>query len=262
MLTNDIKNKAKVNAYLNRIGFEGELDGSIECLNRLQECHLHTVPYENLDILYGTPLSLEIEAAFDKIVTRRRGGYCFELNALFGWLLEQLGYDVENYFARFWRDEPNPPPKRRHHVLKVEIGGQRYLCDVGVGGIVPRKSVMMQEGLIQAQGEESYKLERVPVYGWMLYELKKDAWLPIYSYTEEPQLSNDYTMASFWCEHAPDSIFRKQAMAAIRTRTGRNTLSGNEFRIFTDNGVQTFVPISDEQYKEALNTYFGIDLSR
>ncbi len=256
------KLEPEVTAYLKRISYDGpfpfEPDSS--ALARLQECHLHSVPYENLDITNHIPLSLEIPALYDKIVTRRRGGYCFELCELFGWLLQKLGYKVENYFARFWRDEPAPPPMRRHHVLKVEAGGEQYLCDVGVGGIVPRRPVILAEGLIQQQGDESYRLERDPFFGWCLCEMKDGSWRRIYSFTEEPQLSIDYVMSSFWCEHSPDSIFTRSAMAAIRTREGRNTLAGNEFRIFTTSGVKTFTPQTQKDFDNALQIYFGIYL--
>ncbi|MFF2154731.1 arylamine N-acetyltransferase [Paenibacillus chitinolyticus] len=250
--------KPEVEAYLNRIGYEGPQDGSYEALALLQEQHLHTVPYENLDILKGVPLSLDIKHLRHKIVERRRGGYCFELNALFGWLLRQLGYPVTDYVARFWRDETELPPKRRHHVLKVEAEGASYLCDVGVGGIVPRRPVRLAEKLEQPQGEELYAMERDPLYGWVLNEKHHGSWRRIYSFTEEPQLPKDFVMASFWCEHSPDSIFRKDAMVAIRTREGRNSVSGKEFKLFTPEGVHTFVPENDEAYKEALLKYFGI----
>ncbi|MFS0838583.1 arylamine N-acetyltransferase family protein [Paenibacillus sp. 1P03SA] len=250
--------KPEVEAYLNRIGYEGPLDGSQEALARLQELHLHTVPYENLDILNGVPLSLDIKHLCHKIVERRRGGYCFELNALFGWLLRQLGYPVTDYVARFWRDETELPPKRRHHVLKVEAEGVSYLCDVGVGGIVPRRPVRLAEKVEQRQGEEQYVMERDPVFGWVLSEKHHGSWRRIYSFTEEPQLPKDFVMASFWCEHSPDSIFTKNAMVAIRTREGRNSVSGKEFKLFTSEGVQTFIPENDAAYKEALLTHFGI----
>lgn len=81
----------EIRAYLSRIGFHGPLDGSANTLAALQEAHVHSVPYENLDILRGIPLSLEIPDLFRKIVKNRRGGYCFELNGLFAWLLECLG---------------------------------------------------------------------------------------------------------------------------------------------------------------------------
>ncbi|WP_409342790.1 arylamine N-acetyltransferase family protein [Paenibacillus sp. MBLB4367] len=255
---NDRQLKPEVRAYLERIGYSGPLDGSAAALAELQESHLHAVPYENLDILNRIPLSLEIPSLHDKIVVRGRGGYCFELNALFGWLLRELGYPVTDLFARFWRDEPNAPPKRRHQVLKVEAEGAFYLCDVGVGGIVPRRPIQMVELLEHEQGEERYRLERDAYFGWMLCELKHGEWSKLYSFTEEPQLPKDYTMASFWCEHAPDSIFTQMKMVAIRTREGRNTIAGEEFRIFTKEGVRAFTPQSEEEYKEALRVHFGI----
>ncbi|MCP1305629.1 arylamine N-acetyltransferase family protein [Paenibacillus tyrfis] len=254
--------RPEVSAYLERIGYDGPLDGSAAVLAELQECHIHSVPYENLDIVRRIPLSLEVEDLIDKIVVRGRGGYCFELNALFGWLLRELGYPVTDFVARFWRDEPAPPPKRRHQVLKVEAEGATYLCDVGVGGIVPRRPVQLIEGLEHQQGDECYRMERDPYYGWVLSELKHGQWCWLYSFTEEPQLPKDFIMASHWCETAPDSVFINHARAAIRTRDGRKTLAGEEFRIFTADGVETFTPQTKEEYDEALRTHFGIVMDK
>lgn len=251
----------QIQNYLDRIGFVGPLDGSAKTLAALQERHLYTVPYENLDILERKALSLDPQELYHKIVERRRGGYCFELNALFGWLLRELGYKVTDLVARFWRDETELPPKRRHHVLKVEAEGVDYLCDVGVGGVVPLRSIAIVEGLAQQQGEEFYRLERDSDYGWLLCEQKKGGWTRIYSFTEEPQLSKDYQFASFWCENAPDSIFAKYPIVAIRTPEGRHTVVDREFRIFNSEGVRTFTPETDEAFKEALVAYFGLHLA-
>ncbi|WP_127581884.1 arylamine N-acetyltransferase family protein [Paenibacillus koleovorans] len=252
--------KPEVQAYLDRIDFDGPIDTSVACLAGLQNAHLHAVPYENLDILNRVPLSLAIPDLYSKIVERRRGGFCFELNSLFGWLLRELGFEVTDLFARFWRDEPNPPPKRRHQVFRVDIDGIAYLCDVGVGGIVPREPVRLVEGEEQRQGNETYRMDVDPYFGWVLMELKKGDWVRIYSFTEEPQLSKDFYTASFWCEYAPDSIFRTNTMVAIRTKEGRNTIAGREFRIFTSEGVKAFTPETEEDYRVALRTYFGIVL--
>ncbi|MDQ6422423.1 arylamine N-acetyltransferase [Paenibacillus sp. LHD-117] len=248
-----------VQAYLRRIGFNGEPDGSAETLGKLQELHLQSVPYENLDIIHGLPLSLQVEPIYRKIVERRRGGYCFELNALFGWLLRELGYGVTDYFARFWRDETDTPPKRRHHVLRVEAEGKLYLCDVGVGGIVPRRPLLLLEGLEQRQGDELYRFDRDPEFGWMLMEQKKEGWSRLFSFTEEPQLAKDYLMASYWCEHAPDSVFKNNLIVAIHTKEGRNTVWNEEFRLFRPDGVHAFTPASKAEDAEALKTYFGIE---
>lgn len=259
MTRGDTGQSPEVTAYLQRIGFTGAIDGSVETLHELQWRHLQTVPYENLDILRGIPLALEIPQLFEKIVHRRRGGYCFELNALFGWLLEELGYPVTHLFARFWRDEPTPPPKRRHHVLKVQAGGW-HLCDVGVGGVIPRWPLRLQPGLEQPQGPERYRLSEHPQFGWMLEEFRHNQWERLYSFTEEPQLAKDFAMASYWCEHAPESIFAESAMVAIQTLEGRNTLAGRELRRFTSAGVQSSILNSDAEYAEALYTQFGIRL--
>ncbi|SFJ15657.1 N-hydroxyarylamine O-acetyltransferase [Paenibacillus sp. UNC496MF] len=250
----------QVEAYLKRIRYEGPLDGSAEALAGLQRAHLMAVPYENLDILNGVPLSLDPEALWDKIVRRRRGGYCFELNALFGWLLRELGYPVTDYVARFWRDETALPPKRRHHVLKVEAEGAFYLCDVGVGGAVPRRPLLLQDGLEQEQGAECYRLDRDASFGWFLSERKRGEWGRVYSFTEEPQLKDDYAFASFWCQHAPESPFRAGALLAICTPEGRNTGAGEEIRLFRGGEVTVLTPPTKAEYAAALKTYFGIDI--
>lgn len=260
MIKQEDKVKPEVITYLKRIQYTGPIEPTIDTLAQLQECHLHTVPYENFDIMSQIPLSLEIPALFEKIVINERGGYCFELNALFSWLLRELGYNVTDFFARFWRDEPNPPPKRRHHVIQVEAEGRKYLCDVGVGGIVPRRPIQMVEGLVHEQGTEFYKLRKDSDFGWMLQEKKGEQWHDLYSFTEEKQLPKDFIMATYWCENAPDSIFIDDAMVAIRTPEGRNTISGKEFRIFTNSGVTVMIPQSKEEFVRFLDQYFKLKL--
>jgi len=249
-----------VDAYLQRIGCGSRSGTTIEFLAELQERHLHSVPYENLDVLAGKELSLRVPALYEKIVLDRRGGYCFELNALFAWLLQAVGFEVIHYVARFWRDEPNPPPKRRHHVLGVKIGAHTYLTDVGVGGIVPRRPVRLVEGEESPQGDECYRMDRDPRFGWLLMELKRGTWNRVYSFTEEPQEDQDFAFANFWCQQAPTSIFRQGAMLAIRTKDGRNSVSGREFRLFRSHGVESFTPVDPVAYRDALLKHFGLRL--
>ena len=97
--------KNDISLYLDRIGFSGETEANLPTLCRLQRCHLFSVPYETLDIMNGVALDLSPAALFDKIVRRRRGGYCFELNALFAELLSSLGFDVRLHFARYGASE-------------------------------------------------------------------------------------------------------------------------------------------------------------
>ncbi len=248
-----------VTAYLRRIGYDGPLDGSAAALAGLQQAHLCAVPYENLDILAGKPLSLETDALYDKIVTRRRGGFCFELNGLFGWLLEALGYPVTHYFARFLRDEPTIP-MRRHRVLRVVAEGEPWLCDAGVGGPVPLWPLRLAEGLEQPQGNDCYRLMRDSFLGWVVEEWRHGAWSRYYSFTEEPQLPVDFMATSFYCEYSPASPFNKEPMVALRTPEGRLTLDGRVFKRFTPAGVTVTEASDDATFDRLLLEYFGLAL--
>lgn len=254
-------NQLDVQLYLDRIEYSGLIDNSLEALALLQEQHVHTVPYENLDILEHIPLSLEIPDLFQKIVIERRGGYCFELNALFGWLLQELGFKVTNYFGRFWRGESHTPVKRRHHILHVEIHNRRFIADVGAG-LAPRLPIELIDDIEQVQGDEIYQVKNTSSYGWMLYERKKEGLDPVYSFTEEANLPQDYITTSYWCQYSPGSVFNKGAKVFIRTKDGRNTVDDHEFRIFTSDGVRTFSPSNSQEYANALYTHFGIKVQR
>ncbi|MDF2946452.1 MAG: acetyltransferase [Bacillales bacterium] len=251
---------SEVTKYLERIGYEGTIEVNLNTLSKLQECHLKRVPFENFDIINRKPISLDVEQLYQKIVCNNRGGFCFELNALFGSLLRELGFRVTDYIARFWRYEENLPPMRQHHVLKVKINGKFYICDVGVGVNSPLKPIEMIEGLVQNDGHTSYKLVKDYYFGWILFEKEEDQWHKLYSFTEEPQLPKDFIMPSYWCENSDDSIFKNTVRVAIRTNYGINTILGSDFRVSTSEGIKTFVPKTDEEYNNALKEYFNIVL--
>lgn len=269
-MTSNLRIEAcNVQGYLERIGYRGPLDGSAETLSALQEAHVLTVPYENLDIFNGKYLSIDIPDVYEKVVVKRRGGYCFELNGLFAWLLRELKYDVTEYYGRFLLGEPVDIPMRRHRISRVQVEGEIYICDVGVGIQAPRRPLLFKEGLGQQQGDETYRLVRDPILGWVVQFDHKGRWDNIYSFTEDAQYPIDFEMPNHWCLTHPDSIFKKYAMAYIRTPDGRKTIADAEdaegkkvleFRTFTPKGVETFIPKNEEEYREALRSYFGIVL--
>lgn len=249
---------ADVQAYLQRIGYSGSISLDLATLTKLQEQHLFHVPYENFDILQGVALSLDIPDLYDKIVVRNRGGYCFELNGLFGWLLAELGFSVTHYSARFWRGSAIEVPKRRHRILIVEVAEGRYLCDVGVGGAVFLQPLPLIENSPVEQRSSHFLFKQDPLYGWMLYEQKSQESELIYSFKEEPQIANDFITTSFWCELAADSPFNKTPIVCIQTPDGRKTLDNREFRIFGPSGVETFTPDTEEAFAATLRERFGI----
>ena len=192
----------------------------------------YTVPYENLDIIRGVPLSLDYNDLYEKIVTNHRGGYCFEINGFLGEVYRSLGYTVTEYMARYLRGETEIP-MRRHRVLSVTCAdGTAYICDAGIGQSAFRIPLKMEEGFVSEQYGETYRVTKDDFYGWVISDFHKGAWRPFYGFTEEPQLNIDYVMPSFWCEHAPESPFTSTEMFSIKTPTGRITLDSNIFHIF------------------------------
>ena len=128
-------NHEQIQSTFNRIGVEmpDPITPTKDLLFAVQYAFTQTVPYENIDILHGIPLSLEEEDLYDKIVTRHRGGYCFEINGFLGMFLRALGYEVTEYMARYLRGETTIP-MRRHRVLIVTCDdGTKYICDAGIG---------------------------------------------------------------------------------------------------------------------------------
>lgn len=257
-------NIEKVSHYFRRIGLEfpeqpEQLLPDSALLAKLHFAHCTTVPYENLDILRQIPLSLDENDLYEKIVVQGKGGYCFELNGLFGWLLRELGYQVEERAARYLRGEPEIP-MRRHRVLKVTAcDGRVWCCDVGIGEVCPRLPVELIEGREQPQLGECYRFEKDAFLGWVLRDLYKGGWRDFYSFTEEPQLTKDFVALSFYCEKHPDSPFIHQEMFSLKTASGRITLDGHTFKEFADGNV-TVKECSDAELPEAY-ARFGLRIS-
>jgi N-hydroxyarylamine O-acetyltransferase len=248
--------------YLRRIGFEGDPKPDFETLSELQYKHFLAVPYENIDILRKIPISLEISDLYEKIVVNKRGGYCFELNTLFNWLLCEIGFKTITYFARFLFGETQIP-MRRHRIMRVEIFGEYYVADVGVGSITPERSLKLVENEETEVRGTLYKFEKEPVLGWVLHVFKKGAWQKLFSFTEDEQFEIDFVQPNFYCQYHEDSIFNKNNMAAIRTETGKYSIDGDIFKTSDAKGnIITEKKCEKDEIPAILKKYFGIDLER
>lgn len=124
-------------AYLERIGFHGSARPDLETLRELQRVHVHAVPFENIDVQLHRPVGLDLDSCLDKIVRRRRGGWCFELNGVLGWALREIGFDVVRMSAGVRRESLGDVQMGNHLCLLVRID-RPYLVDVGFGGSISR----------------------------------------------------------------------------------------------------------------------------
>lgn len=244
-----------INNYLTRINYTGKPTPNFATLKQLQENHLKNIPYENLDIMRNIPISLEPEHLYQKIVTRKRGGYCFELNGLFAWLLRKIGFKVRQHFSRYLRYETTLP-KQRHTVLTVctTENDQQYLCDVGMGTVTSLTPIPLIFGKVMGE----YKLEKEDFLENVLYERVSEVWRRVYSFTEQEQINADFIAPSFYCENHPDSYFRTMDMVHVFTDDGRKSVAGREFKVITPKGVNVLIPGSEEVYKNLLKDHFNI----
>ncbi len=249
----------QIGQYFQRIGCTGSGRADLAALEELQLCHLLHIPYENLDLLNGVPLSLAAEALFRKIVLEGRGGYCFELQGLFYALLRSLGFAVTQYAGRFI-DGTGVTQMRRHRVLVVALAGERYVCDVGVRNESPRRPLRLRADLVQTDGVSDYVYRRDPFYGWVLFqrEQAKD-WQPMLGFTEEVQIDADYVMPSFFCERHPDSTFNKFMKISLFTPDSDLTLVENTFKIYRGGRVTERRELHTEaEARTLLTETFGI----
>ena len=245
-----------VNAYLRRLEYNGSLDATAETLQALHRAHLATIPFENLDILLGRGISLELDAIQQKMVHNRRGGYCFEHNLLFAAVLERIGFSVTRLSARVQPERPGP---RTHVCLLVEAGGERWLADTGFGTTL-LEAAPLQAGELSEQGRWTYRLDVEEGDVWLLRSKTLDGWATEYAFTLEPQHPIDYVVHNHYTSTYPGSPFVNQLVALRKTPERQYALRGREFIISAPGQPSTRQAVSDGELAGTLKETFGIVL--
>lgn len=153
-----------LDAYLARIGWGGSLAPDLTTLAALQDAHVRAIPFEGIDPLLGRPVSLELAAVQDKLVARRRGGYCFEQNTLFRAVLERVGFSVVGLAGRVrWMSPPDAPlGPRTHMLLQVETPEGPHLADVGFGACLIDQPLRFPVGVEQRTRLGTFQLRSRP----------------------------------------------------------------------------------------------------
>ena len=225
-------------AYLERIRYAGPVEPTLQTLRALHLAHLLAVPFENLDIHLGRPIALDPAALFGKIVRDRRGGFCYELNGLFGELLRALGFRATLLSAGVAGEEGGFGPEFDHLALRVDLDGP-YLADVGFG-----------EGF-----RYPLRLKEGPGY-WVLARQGK----PQYRFTLTPHGMADFAERCHYHQTSPASSFTRGRVCTLATPKGRITLS--ELRLIeTRGGERSERALSgEEEFRAILRAGFGIEL--
>lgn len=249
--------------YFERIGYQGPRAASVEVLHALTTAHAQAIPFENLDVLLGKPIQLEIGAIYHKLVEARRGGYCFEQNGLFMAVLARLGFEVLPLSARVrvGVSDRQIVTTRTHLILEVNIAGERWITDVGVGSASLTRALRFEADIEQPTPHETRRLVRDG--GKWFHQIRYgDAWVDVYEFTGEEMPFVDRKVANWYTSTHPDSKFRRHLSVALARPEGRRvTLSDRELTLRrADGSAEKHVISGPEQLLSELRERFGLAL--
>lgn len=247
-------------AYLDRIGYTGSEETSRENLEKLLRCHLETVPFENLECSgSGAPLSNALDVLYDKVVVRRRGGICFELNSLLYGLLSRMGYDCYMVEVRLYGSPTNPPRYSHAGVITV-LDGKKYYCDVGYGGPGPKGLMPLEEGPEQTVSGARFQVGQEGCYTH-LRRFHEGSWVNMIAFADVPCMIEDFTARLYYAAMHPQSSFvTRKTVNICLPCGGSKALTGNHLTIRRDGELYEEDLETEEAYNRALQEEFGIFL--
>jgi arylamine N-acetyltransferase len=250
--------------YADRIDYRGPLEPTLEVLQALMTAHTRTIPFENLDPVMGVPVDdLGPEALADKLVHRRRGGYCYEHNGLMGYVLAEAGFRIRRLAGRVvWSSPPDAPlPAQTHTVLAVTFPGSEgsYLVDVGFGGQTLTSPIRFETGTVQQTTHEPYRLEDRGD-GLVLQALIAGEWRSLYEFTTRTRPGIDLKVGSWFVSTHPSSHFVTGLMVALVTDDARYNLAGRDLTIHREGGSEKIRLEDAAAVVETLRGRFGINI--
>lgn len=247
-----------VDAYLTRIGLGQRPSVDLAGLTAVHRAHLQAIPYENLDVQLGRPLTLERPAIFQKIVTGRRGGWCYEMNGLLGWALGELGFRVTRATGSVMRVVHGPAASDGNHlVLKVDLDEGIYLADVGFGD-GPLEPIAVRPGAFSSHGF-AYSLERVDGEWWRLHN-HPDGGAESFDFHLAPADEALLARQCHWLQTSEDSPFVQNAVCQRYVGDGLAILRGRVLRRMTPTETADTLIGDADEYGAVLNDVFGLDV--
>lgn len=252
-----------IRAYLDRIQYTGPLDTTVATLRKLHEQHLLTIPLENLDIHYGREIVLEPADLFHKIITQKRGGFCYELNGLFYELLRHLGFSVKRISGRVYEPGRGFKDEFDHLAIVARIDGTDWLVDVGFGRRFSLYPVPVRLSQVQEDRTGCYRIITHDAdYLAVQQQDKTGDWVTAYIFTLKPRELREFAGMCRYHQTSSISYFTQNKLCTLVTAQGRITLTDDRLKI-TEQGQQKEQVVADrESFESLLATYFGIRMKR
>ena len=225
-----------LDAYFERIGFVGPAWPTLDVLVELQFRHVAAIPFENLSPLLGEPVPLDAASLQDKLVARRRGGWCFEHNLLFTHVLRSVGFEVAALAARVrWNVPHGVATPRSHCLMCVRINGIPYISDVGFGGLTLTAPLRLETGLVQETPHEAHRLVGEG-QGYALEAQVAGEWQRLYVFDLNEQVQADYEVSSWYLANHPESQFVKGLICARADVDRRHALRNTRYAVHHPGG--------------------------
>jgi len=250
-----------LDAYFQRIGYAGVRTPTLETLCELHLLHAQTIPFENLTPLLKQPVNLDAESLERKLVHERRGGYCYELNGLFALALDALGFRVTRLGARVvYLGDVNSFPPRTHMLMRVDVGDESWIADVGFGGMVLTAPLRLAVDVVQETPHEPFRIVR-----WrdeyLMEGLVREAWVPLYRFTLQEQAASDYELGNWYVSTHPSSLFVNFLVASRPAPGVRYALQNNELATHRLNdGTERRTLATADELRSALVDMMKIEL--
>ncbi|MDO6658320.1 arylamine N-acetyltransferase [Anaerobacillus sp. 1_MG-2023] len=241
-----------VEEYLLRICTESEQTDLLS-LQLLQKNHIHHIPFENLDTSKNIWIDLNLETMYQKVITQKRGGLCFELNPLYNWLLNEIGFSPILITGTVAINEKNWGKKNTHLTNLVELEGTTYLTDVGFGN--SSQTPIPLTGEVVYDGYHHYRIVHHSEDEFDLQKAEYEEWQTQVRFSTEARTLADYEPLSSFVQSDPNSPFTNGVVVTIATNEGRTTLTKDSLS-FTKNAQKTVFDVNEDEWDYLYNLYF------
>lgn len=254
-----MRQKVNLNAYFERIGFAGSIAPTLATLELLHALHPAAIAFENLNPLLGLPVRLDLASLQTKLLTERRGGYCYEHNLLLMAMLGELDFTVSGLAARVLWNNPDGSDGPAHHMLlAVDINSSTYIADVGFGGLSLTAPLKLKADAEQNTPHETFRLTGGDPE-WVLEAKLGEEWQPLYAFDTTEKSLNDFEASNSFLSSDPASPFRQELRVALAPSGKRLMLKNNRLTTHAE-GEE---PVQREltsvaEMREVLSTSFGI----
>ena len=245
-------------AYLADLHIEKNELG-VDFLNELQSKHIAQYSFNNLAVVLGQELPLDAESLFNKIVERRRGGYCFEHNKLVLTVLAELNFEVRLLLAKVIYNR-DIEVARTHRVTLLTLAGEDYIIDAGFGHLGARFPVKIELGLVQEQGDAMYRIIK-NVKGEYCYQVfKDDDFFTLYLFDLHHYTESDCILCHFYSHQHPNAAFVNNLVICRKFFNEIKSLRNNEYHHITNGKTQTTTITSIQQLHQLLTVVYELDV--